>query len=153
MQRSNLLPLTLSLPKHLYCWWKLLPRIVSQKRFVGQQCSFWKRCSILECMTSGNWSQRSYGVLQICRNHFAKDIIWCHNGSEWVNNSWENSYVKAFTTVSCDDTDYNTKTQQQIINRKFEILSCFFFHLGGVYLSSFFSWSCTTKPLIPDEGK
>ena len=77
-------PLTLSLPKHLYRWWKLLPRKVSQRRFAGHQCSFRNLCSILGCMTSGNWSQRSYDVLQTCRNHFAKDIAWRHNGSEWV---------------------------------------------------------------------
>ena len=36
-------------------------------------------------MKSGNWSKRSYDVLQTCRNHFAKDITWHHHGSEWVN--------------------------------------------------------------------
>ena len=77
--------LTLSLPKHLYRWWKLPPRIVSQRSFAGQKCSFQKCYSSLECIKSENWSKKSYGVLQTCRNHFAKGIIWRHNGSEWVN--------------------------------------------------------------------
>ena len=38
-------------------------------------------------MKSGNWSKRSYNVLQTCRNHFVTDIIWHHNGSEWVKMS------------------------------------------------------------------
>ena len=79
-----MLCVTLSLPKHLYRWWKLLSRIVSHRSFAGQKCSFRKRFSSLECVKSGNWSKRSYDVLQTCRNHFAKDIIWRHNGSEWV---------------------------------------------------------------------
>ena len=33
--------LTLSQPKHLYRWWKLLPRLFSQRRLAGQQCLFW----------------------------------------------------------------------------------------------------------------
>ena len=75
---------TLSLLKHFKCWWNFCSRIVSQRCLAGQQCSFQKLCFNLECMKSGNWSKRSYDVLQTHRNHFAKNIIWCHNSSEWV---------------------------------------------------------------------
>ena len=51
----------------------------------AQKCSFRKRYSRLECMKNGNWSKRSYDVLQTCKNHFEKDTIWRHNGCEWVN--------------------------------------------------------------------
>ena len=53
-------------------------------KFCWPECSFRKRYSSLECSKSGNWSKRSYDVLQTCRIHFVKDIIWRHNGSEWV---------------------------------------------------------------------
>ena len=75
---------TLSLLKHFKCWWNFCSRIVSQRCLAGQQCSFQKLCFNLECMKSGNWSKRSYNVLQTCRNYFVKDIISHHNGSEWV---------------------------------------------------------------------
>ena len=94
-------PFTLSLPKHLYRWWKLLPRTVSQRRFASQQCSFRNLCCVLACVTSGNWSQRSYNVLQTCRNNFAKDIIWCHSGSEWVNGLWKKKWCHSFVQGSC----------------------------------------------------
>ena len=73
----------------LYRWWKLFPGIVSQRSFAGQKSSFRKRYSRLECMKSGNWSKRSYDVLQTRRNHCTKNIIWSHNGSEWLNKEKE----------------------------------------------------------------
>ena len=71
------------LPEHLCRWWKLLPRVVSQRTIAGQKCSSRKHYSSLECMKNGNWS-KSYDVLQTCRNQFAMDINRRHNGSEWV---------------------------------------------------------------------
>ena len=79
------LSLTLSLPTRLYCWWKFCSGTASQRHFAGLQCAFRKLCSSLECMKSGNWSKRLYDVLRTRRNHFAKNIVWCHSSSEWVS--------------------------------------------------------------------
>ena len=43
--RGGLVVLTLSLPKHMYRWWKWLSKTVSLSSFAGQKCSFRKRYS------------------------------------------------------------------------------------------------------------
>ena len=76
--------LTLSLPKHFVPLVKIAPKIGLSEKFADQPRSFRKLCSLSQCVTNGNWGQRSHAVLQTCRNHFAKDIVWRHNSSEWV---------------------------------------------------------------------